>query len=130
MRGSHSGNHTRCERELLRSMVPSFSAEGKLGWPELWHRCAKAGLASHLGLWLDKCHDTGYVVPMSIDSSTIRELRESSELSQEAFARLIGVSVRTIARWESGSSSPSPLALEKLQVKVLRQSKGVVAHGS
>lgn len=54
-------------------------------------------------------------------SISIRVVRESQALSQEAFARLLGVSVRTIARWESGVSRPSPLALEKLQQTMLQQ---------
>jgi DNA-binding transcriptional regulator YiaG len=45
----------------------------------------------------------------------VKRLREGQSLSQEALARLIGVSVRTVVRWESGESRPSPLANEKLQ---------------
>ena len=44
----------------------------------------------------------------------IRTLREEAVLSQEALARNLGVAVRTVARWESGNSKPSPLAIEKL----------------
>jgi DNA-binding transcriptional regulator YiaG len=55
----------------------------------------------------------------------IRTLRESSVLSQEALARNIGVAVRTVARWESGTSRPSPLAIEKLnQVFAMRRESG------
>lgn len=68
-------------------------------------------------------------MPMeSASSISIRELRQERALSQEALARLVGVSVRTIVRWESGVSRPSPLALEKLQ-QTVDQKKGVV-HGS
>jgi len=35
-------------------------------------------------------------------------------LSQEAMARTLGVAVRTVARWESGVSKPSPMAMERL----------------
>jgi len=49
-----------------------------------------------------------------MDATQIRELREVSVLSQEALARNVGVAVRTVARWESGVSRPSPLAIEKL----------------
>jgi DNA-binding transcriptional regulator YiaG len=52
----------------------------------------------------------------------IRELREASVLSQEALARNIGVAVRTVARWESGVSKPSPMAAQKLnQVLATRE---------
>jgi putative transcriptional regulator len=49
-----------------------------------------------------------------MDTAQIRELRENFVLSQEALARKLGVAVRTVARWESGTSKPSPLAIEKL----------------
>jgi DNA-binding transcriptional regulator YiaG len=45
----------------------------------------------------------------------LKGLREDRLLSQEALARLVGVSVRTVARWENGYTRPSPLALLKLQ---------------
>ena len=57
-----------------------------------------------------------------MDAQQIRELRENSVWSQEALARNLGVAVRTVARWESGASKPSPLAVEKLhQVLAVRQ---------
>ncbi len=40
--------------------------------------------------------------------------RKKKQISQEALARLIGVSVITVSRWERGLSVPSPLAREKL----------------
>jgi putative transcriptional regulator len=52
---------------------------------------------------------------------TIREAREAQALSQEAFARMLGVSVRTVARWESGYSRPSSLAWDKLRQTLTQQ---------
>lgn len=49
-----------------------------------------------------------------MDTAAIRELRQNFLLSQEALARKLGVAVRTVARWESGDSKPSPLAIEKI----------------
>ena len=49
-----------------------------------------------------------------MNGTQIRTLREEAVLSQEALARNLGVAVRTVARWESGNSKPSPLAIEKL----------------
>jgi DNA-binding transcriptional regulator YiaG len=61
-----------------------------------------------------------------IDSAIeIRDTREAHALSQEAFARLVGVSVRTVARWESGASKPSLLALEKLRYIAVPKSGGM-----
>ncbi len=45
----------------------------------------------------------------------IRGLREALGLSQEELARLLGVSVRSVSRWECGGSEPHPLALRELR---------------
>lgn len=48
----------------------------------------------------------------------IRKLRGGLGLSQERFARLLGVSLQTVRRWESGLTKPLPilsLKLEELQ---------------
>lgn len=44
----------------------------------------------------------------------IQELREAFDLSQEGLARLLGVSVRTVSRWESGDSLPHSLAVKEI----------------
>lgn len=48
-------------------------------------------------------------------ANLVRKLRQQLHLSQEKFAAKLGVSVRTVNRWENGQSSPSPLAIEKLE---------------
>ena len=50
---------------------------------------------------------------MELDS--LRRLRSVFKLSQEKFAVLVGVSVRTVARWEAGESAPSQLARRQLE---------------
>ncbi|MBI4235897.1 MAG: helix-turn-helix domain-containing protein [Chloroflexi bacterium] len=47
--------------------------------------------------------------------SQIREMRARLELSQERFARLLGVSLQTVRRWEAGVSRPLPLISVRLQ---------------
>jgi putative transcriptional regulator len=44
----------------------------------------------------------------------IKRERDRRKLSQEAFAQLVGVSSKTVSRWERGESKPSRMALEKL----------------
>lgn len=52
---------------------------------------------------------------MSELASKIRQCRGHKGLTQEQLARNIGVSLNTVQRWESGKTTPSPLAMEKLQ---------------
>jgi DNA-binding transcriptional regulator YiaG len=53
-------------------------------------------------------------------------VREGLAMTQEAFARLIGVSVQTVRRWEYGQCRPSGLALAKIE-QVLAERKGGAA---
>lgn len=45
----------------------------------------------------------------------IKRLRERLGYTQEKMARELNVSLVTVARWELGSSEPSPLAIEKIE---------------
>lgn len=49
------------------------------------------------------------------DPARIRGLREALGLTQEEFARELGVSFTTVNRWENGHGKPSPLAQRQLQ---------------
>lgn len=46
----------------------------------------------------------------------IRSLREELGLTQEKFAAKIGVTFPTVNRWENKRATPSPLALEKIEL--------------
>lgn len=39
--------------------------------------------------------------------SPLKQLRDQLGMSQEDFGRAIGISVRTVSRWESGTNVPS-----------------------
>ncbi len=52
---------------------------------------------------------------------TIRELRTSLGLTQEAFAHAIAVTVSTVNRWENGHATPSRLAWKAIQNLVKQQ---------
>lgn len=56
------------------------------------------------------------VVELPIVSSTIQSIRHALMLSQEDFARVLGLSVRTIVRWEKEGVEPPPLERERLHV--------------
>lgn len=48
-------------------------------------------------------------------SHLIRTVRCLTGLSQEQFAKKIGVAFSTINRWENGHMQPSPLALKQIK---------------
>ncbi len=45
----------------------------------------------------------------------IRKLRNRLNLSQESFSARLGVSFRSVNRWENGHSLPSPMALNLIR---------------
>jgi len=45
----------------------------------------------------------------------IKGIRTGLNLTQEAFAHLLGVTFQTVNRWERGVFKPSSLALEKIK---------------
>lgn len=58
---------------------------------------------------------------LSMPNVNIKLLRERMHLSQEAFARRLGVSLFTIYRWESGKVHPNALARRELAVFLYKQ---------
>jgi transcriptional regulator with XRE-family HTH domain len=54
--------------------------------------------------------------------SALKKLREQAGLSQEALARMIGVTSKTVSNWERGIS---PAVLTVSQMKVLCRALGV-----
>ncbi|MDB9515166.1 helix-turn-helix transcriptional regulator [Kamptonema animale CS-326] len=53
-------------------------------------------------------------IPLEI-AAVIRELRQQLGLSQEKLAAKLGVSFRTVNRWENGRAVPSALALKQIE---------------
>ena len=51
---------------------------------------------------------------MSWTAAAVRKLRKNLELTQEKFARRIGVTTVTVSRWEKGHSSPQGLSIVML----------------
>lgn len=54
--------------------------------------------------------------------SELKRLREATGLSQEALARLVGVTSKTVSNWERGTN---PASLTVPQMKALCQALGV-----
>jgi putative transcriptional regulator len=62
----------------------------------------------------------------AIRHTDVRRVRERVHLTQSAFARMIGVSVRTLQNWEQGRREPDGPAKALLRV-VEREPKAVLA---
>ncbi|MFH1140867.1 MAG: archaeal heat shock protein Hsp20 [Chloroflexota bacterium] len=65
---------------------------------------------------------------MPVEARYIVALRGSLGLSQERFARLLGVSMQSVRRWESGLTRPIPIIAEKLEE--LSRQTGASKHGT
>ena len=60
---------------------------------------------------------------MEITSETIRRVRQWQRLTQQQFADVLGVTVRSVRGWELGSNSPRGKRLRDLDRLVRRMEK-------
>ena len=62
------------------------------------------------------CIDTAYFRGENMNfSEGIKHIRKVTYLSQESFAKEIGVSFSTVNRWERGKSKPNYVAMKKIK---------------
>jgi putative toxin-antitoxin system antitoxin component (TIGR02293 family) len=80
---------------------------------------------------LDKCLDIWYIYSGGGKMIETLQLRKEVKCSQEQLARLIGVSVKTISRWEQEESRPSLLARQRIVEiqRVLQKAKELFKPG-
>jgi transcriptional regulator with XRE-family HTH domain len=70
---------------------------------------------------LDKCHATCHnaenkeVIMALCLAQQLKKVRMDKGITQEDAARLIGVTLRTIQRWEGKTNKPSRLALDRIK---------------
>lgn len=64
-------------------------------------------------------------------NKNVTTLRKKYNCSQVLWARMIGISEKTVSRWETNKSSPSSLASNKIKEfeKVINKMKGVIKKG-
>lgn len=69
--------------------------------------------------------------PTQTVNKNVHSLRETFHCSRETMGRIVGVSGKTIARWEENETHPSFLGRQKLAELqlVLREMKGVIKKG-
>jgi len=63
--------------------------------------------------------------PENQPKQTLKQLRERAGLSQEALARLVGVSSKTVSNWERGTNAAS---LTVPQMKALCKALGITLY--
>ena len=69
-----------------------------------------AGLEEALAYEKGSAKAATFVRKRSLPDVDVSEVRKTLDLSQKAFASVLGVSPRTVEAWESGKSNPSPTA--------------------
>lgn len=68
------------------------------------------GLNEALAHEKGKAHAETFARKNSLPSVNVAEIRNSLNMTQRAFAALLGVSPRTVEAWECGKSTPTPTA--------------------
>jgi len=89
-----------------------------------WEKTRNIGQEMLQGIRDIKAGNTGR--RFTVDSYAIVRAREKSRLTQAEFAKLLGVSVRTLQDWEQGRREPNAAAQTLIKVaekhpKVLRE---------
>ena len=70
----------------------------------------KEGLEEALAYGKGKAESETIARKRSLPEVNVKEERESLDMTQKAFADVLGVSKRTVEAWETGRSTPSPTA--------------------
>lgn len=65
-------------------------------------------------------------LPKERNMVNLVELRKKIGYTQIDFARLLGVSIASLRRWEKGENNPSPLALERIEYVSEKITKGLL----
>ena len=60
---------------------------------------------------------------VTMTAEEIRELRLTLKMSQETFAKKVGVTLNTVCRWENGHMHPNQLAVRAIEM--VKNKKGV-----
>ena len=68
------------------------------------------GLEETLAFIKGKAADETLARKRSLPNVNVAEIRATLDMTQRAFAELLGVSCRTVEAWESGKSTPTPTA--------------------
>ena len=99
-------------------MDSSFHVNSSLTEEQIEKNCEGADLFSGIKAGLEEAiaYEKGQVEAASVvrrsslPDTDVRSVRKSLEMTQKEFAKILGVSVRTVATWESGRSVPNPTA--------------------
>ena len=82
------------------------------------------GLNEALAYEKGKASAETYARKRSLPSVNVYEVRSSLAMTQKAFAKVLGVSCRTVEAWECGKSTPTPTA--KKLIHLIQQDHSLV----
>ena len=82
----------------------------------------EAGLREALAYEQGKASPDTLVRKRSLPDVNVVEVRTSLNMTQKAFAAILGVSSRTVEAWECGKSNPTPTAKKLMYLISLDQS--------
>jgi len=68
------------------------------------------GLTEVLAYEQGKAKAATFARKRELPNINVAELRKKNNMSQKDFAKILGVSTRTVEAWESGRNNPSPTA--------------------
>ena len=112
-------------KEALRRFMQTMEKGGKVEWVRKTRFIPQAdGSLRRQVIRRDGTIEKDEIIPS--DRTLVAEARAKSGLSQDKFATLLGISVRTLRDWEQGRRTPSGAAKTLLRIaakhpKVLRE---------
>ena len=112
-------------KDAMRRFIETIDKGGEVGWARKTRFIPRAdGSLRRQVMRKDGTIEKDEIIPA--DRTLVAEARAKSGLSQDNFAALLGISVRTLRDWEQGRRTPSGAARTLLRIaakhpKVLRE---------
>jgi DNA-binding transcriptional regulator YiaG len=102
-------------KEAVRRFIETMDKDGKVEWARKTRFIHKPdGSIRRLVTRKDGTVEKDEIIPA--DRALVAEARAKTGLSQDKFARLLGISARTLRDWEQGRRSPSGAAKTLLRI--------------
>jgi DNA-binding transcriptional regulator YiaG len=106
-------------KEILECLVNQIDAGEKIGWARKTQFIPQED-GSYIRRIIRRDGTVELEETISVDRSMTLAARAKTGFSQAQFARLLGISVRTLHDWEQGRRQPSGAARTLLKIAFLR----------